>query len=309
MGRIAMNKNNLICDVETGICGTSTDNEIEIIDFHKPKEQIELYYFTDPICSHCWALEPVLRKFVEQYGHYFTFHTIMGGLLESWNGFADVKNGISSPSDVAGHWREVGKHYRMPIDGSLWLTNPIQSSYPPSHVFKIMKQKDENLAHVFLRRAREAVFVFNKNIGEKKELIHLVNLMGLDGETIVKEAELPSGQQLLNQDFELAKSFGVRGFPTIIMVNEQNKSVKIVGTRTLKDYVNGLKQILPIDINIKSPQPLFELLKKEIRLFSKEVEVMYEIDKKDISSFLEKELHSNSYEAKEILGEIYIEKK
>ncbi|MXQ52631.1 DsbA family protein [Shimazuella alba] len=306
-----MNKNNLICDVETGICGTSTDNEMEIIDFHKPKEQIKLYYFTDPICSHCWALEPVLRKFVEQYGHYFTFHTIMGGLLESWNGFADVKNGISSPSDVASHWKEVGEHSRMPIDGSLWLTNPIPSSYPPSRVFKIMKQKDENLANVFLRRAREAVFVFNKNIGEEKELIHLINLMGLDGETIVKEAELPTGQQLLNQDFEFAKSFGVRGFPTIIMVNEQNKGVKIVGTRTLKDYVNGLKKVLPMDIGIeiKPQQPLFEILKKEIRLFSKEVEVLYDLDKKQIFSFLEQELDSNYYDMKEILGEIYIEKK
>lgn len=38
------------------------------------------------------ALEPVLRKFIEQYSHYF--HTVMGGLLESWDGFADVKNGI-----------------------------------------------------------------------------------------------------------------------------------------------------------------------------------------------------------------------
>jgi electron transfer flavoprotein alpha/beta subunit len=135
--------------------------------------------------------------------------------------------------------------------------------------------------------------------------------MGLDGETIVKEAELPTGQQLLNQDFEFAKSFGVRGFPTIIMVNEQNKGVKIVGTRTLKDYVNGLKKVLPIDISIeiKPQQPLFEILKKEIRLFSKEVEVLYDLDKKQIFSFLEQELDSNDYDTKEILGEIYIEKK
>lgn len=30
--------------------------------------------FDDPICSHCWAIEPVLRRFVEQYGLYFNFH-------------------------------------------------------------------------------------------------------------------------------------------------------------------------------------------------------------------------------------------
>ena len=46
----------------------------------------------------------------------------MGGLLEKWGGgFADVSNGIHGPSDVAGHWREVGEHSRMPIDGSCGL--------------------------------------------------------------------------------------------------------------------------------------------------------------------------------------------
>ncbi|GAA3312557.1 hypothetical protein GCM10020331_000580 [Ectobacillus funiculus] len=134
-----------------------------------PEKKITLYYVTDPICSHCWALEPVLRRFVEQYGQYFTMHTMMGGLLESWNGFADVKNGISNPSDVAAHWREVGEYSRMPIDGSLWLTNPVWSSYPPSRVFKLIQNIDSGLANSFLRSIREAVFLhLIKNIAEEE---------------------------------------------------------------------------------------------------------------------------------------------
>ena len=59
---------------------------MEFIDFNQPQKTIEVYYVTDPICSHCWALEPVLRRFIEQYGDYFNFHTVMGGLLEKWGG-------------------------------------------------------------------------------------------------------------------------------------------------------------------------------------------------------------------------------
>lgn len=33
----------------------------------------------------------------------------MGGVLESWDVFADASNAISKPSDVASHWREVGE--------------------------------------------------------------------------------------------------------------------------------------------------------------------------------------------------------
>ncbi|MBG9455614.1 dithiol-disulfide isomerase [Lysinibacillus sphaericus] len=300
------NNNNLICDLETGVCGVSEDNEMQVIDFNQKRKSIDVYYVTDPICSHCWALEPVLRRFVEQYGHYVNFHTLMGGLLEKWNGFADVSNGISSPTDVAGHWREVGEHSRMPIDGTLWFENPIQSSYPPSRVFKVIQKQDGYLAKVFLRRAREAVFLFNQNIAEKSVLIEIVNNLGLNGEKIVKEAELSIGQQLLNEDFELASKLGVRGFPTIIMLNEENKGVKIVGSRTLESYIAGLKQVLNLDeLQPKSQPALFSLLQKEKLLFSKEIEVMYDIEQKDIHKFVENELLPTDYDAKEILGETY----
>ena len=145
-------KNNMICDLETGICGPGGDdtNTMEFIDFSAPKKTVELYYVTDPICSHCWALEPVLRKFVDQYGNYFNMHTLMGGLLENWDGFADVSNGISSPADVAGHWREVGEHSRMPIDGTVWYDNPIESSFIPSRVYKVIQEKNPRTGkHIF----------------------------------------------------------------------------------------------------------------------------------------------------------------
>ena len=98
-----VNNNNLICDLETGVCGVAEEEEMEIIDFNQPKKTIDLYYVTDPICSHCWALEPTLRRFKEEYGHYFNFHTVMGGLLEKWDGGpVDPGNGIFGPADVAG---------------------------------------------------------------------------------------------------------------------------------------------------------------------------------------------------------------
>ncbi|MCQ6277524.1 DsbA family protein [Bacillus sp. V3B] len=301
----------MICDLETGVCGSGEDEEMEMINLNEPQKKLTLYYVTDPICSHCWALEPVLRRFEKQYGHYFNVQTVMGGLLEKWgDGFADVSNGISGPSDVAGHWREVGEHSRMPIDGSVWLENPISSSYPPSRVFKIIQKENEQLASVFLRRVREAVFAFNRNISEDKVLIDIVNNIGLDGKKVVKEANLPESQDLLNKDFTLARSLGVRGFPTIILVNEENKGVKMVGARLFDYYVQGLKQLLETDeVSAKSQPSLSTLLQQEGLLFSREVEEMYNLEQKDVQSFIQKELSTQQYQQKEVLGESYIESK
>ncbi|WP_099364367.1 DsbA family protein [Fredinandcohnia onubensis] len=305
------NNNNLMCDLETGVCGIAGDDDMEVIDFNQPKKTIDLYYVTDPICSHCWALEPTFRRFKEQYGHYFNFHTVLGGLLEKWHGGpVDPANGINGPADVAGHWREVGEYSRMPIDGSLMIDNPVQSSFPPSRVYKVIqKNHGDDKANEYLRHAREELFAFNNNIAEKSVMIDNVNHLGLDGEAIVKEAESEVGQQLLNEDFALAAKLGARGFPTIIMVNEENKGVKIVGSRPLDYYVSGLSKITGEDEPQAKQQPaLSGLLEKEI-LFAKEIEVMYDLEPSALPEFVENQLKPDTYEEKELLGEKYFVKK
>lgn len=302
---------NMICDLETGICGTSgEDTPMEFIDLSQPKATVDLYYVTDPICSHCWALEPVLRKLKLQYGRYFKMHTLMGGLLEKWDGFADVANGITGPSDVAEHWREVGEHSRMPIDGSLWLEDPVESSFIPSRVYKVIQKKEPQLADVFLRRARESLFPFNQNIAQDEVLTRIVNEMGLNGEEIVQLAKQPAANEALQEDFRFVRQLGVRGFPTIVLLNEEKKGVKLVGARSLDQYVAVLEQAMQgKTIYAEAIPPLAQLLKDESVLFSREIEELYGIFREDVDVFIKEQLESGTFEMDEVLGEVYVMKK
>ena len=303
-------KNNLICDPNTGVCGVGDEEEMEVIDLNQPQKTIDVYYVTDPMCSHCWAIEPVLRRFRKQYGHYFRFHTVMGGLLEKWgDGPVDPANGIYGPADVTKHWREVGEQTRMPIDGSLMQDNPVQSSYPASRVFKVIQNMHgDDVASTYLRRTREAVFAFNRNISDKEVLVKIVDDMGLEGEKIVTQAEEPSAQKLLNEDFQQARNLGAMGFPSILMINEEKKGIKIVGGRPLDAYIQGLKQVLGVnELETKEQPTLTELLAEEERLFSKEIEVMYDVDQTNIASFIDEHLNSEQYDENELLGEKYIQ--
>ncbi|MFC5603687.1 DsbA family protein [Sporosarcina koreensis] len=305
--------NNMICNMETGVCGPAGDdtNTMEFIDLSAPKKTIDLYYVTDPICSHCWALEPVLRKFVHQYGHYFNMHTLMGGLLEKWGeGPVDPANGISGPSDVAGHWREVGEHSRMPIDGTVWYDNPISSSFIPSRVYKVIQKNNPELANTFLRRAREELFAFNKNIAQDDVLIDIINQVGLDGEEFVNQSKLPEADTKLHEDFQIVRQLGVRGFPTIVMMNEEQKGVRIVGARSLEDYANALQRLLPDEtIEPKQLSRFDQLLKEEKLLFSREIEEFYSIDKNKVETFAKEQLPQDAYTVNSLLGEKYIQAK
>ncbi|WP_342566443.1 DsbA family protein [Paenibacillus sp. FSL R7-0345] len=303
-----MNDSNMMCDLETGVCGAPGEEAVQEIDLNQVEKNVKLYYVTDPICSHCWALEPVLGRFVQEYGQYFHMETVMGGLLPGWKGFADGGNGIQKPSDVAEHWREVGEHSRMPIDGSLWHSNPVQSSFPPSRVFKVIQNSHPGREAEFLRRAREAVFVFNQNIGEDEILVNIVDQMGLDGKERVSQAALESAQDLLEADFQLSSRLGARGFPTIVMVNGANKGVKVVGARSLDTYVQALQQVTAHELSPKKRPRLSQLVNDEGMLFSKEIEIMYDIEANAVEAFIEAELPEGSYRVQAIMGELYVDK-
>ncbi|PZT57117.1 DsbA family oxidoreductase [Paenibacillus silvae] len=303
-----MSHESMMCDLETGVCGINDEEEMQVIDLKQEEKKITLYYATDPICSHCWALEPVLNRFIEEYGHYFHVETKMGGLLASWEGFSDGANGIQKPSDVGGHWREVGEHSRMPIDGSLWYDHPIQSSYPPSRVFKVIQRMVPGKEQAFLRAAREAVFALNRNIGEEDVLIELVDELGLNGKEIVEAASQQSAQDLLEEDFEMVARLGVRGFPSIIIVNKEQQGIKVVGARTLETYVQALQQVLGETPQPKTIKALSHKIEEGHLLFSKEIEVLYDIEQQDVESYVQSQLLENTYRVQQILNEMAIQR-
>ena len=306
----------MMCDLETGICGPAdsagvaeASSPLQPVTF-RPTQKIDVYYVTDPICSHCWALEPTLRRFLEQYGRHLDVKTVMGGLLPAWSGFADGANGIGGPADVAGHWREVGEASRMPIDGSVWLRDPLSSSYPPSRVYVVIREQDPQLAGLFLRRAREAVFAFDRNIANAAVLIELVDGLGLDGQTIVAEAESARGEELLQRDLELARELGVRGFPTLVFVDDEGRGLKVSGVRGLGDYAEALQDLIgsDSDLRLRELPSLSDVLDRDGRLFAREIEALFDIAPEALDEFTEKHLTEGSYQVGEVLGERYWQK-
>src|SRR5690606_15973738 len=64
--------NPLLCDPEVGTCEIPLMPAAEnaIVEAVKTQKPVRLVYFTDPICSSCWGIEPQLRKLKQEYGEY-----------------------------------------------------------------------------------------------------------------------------------------------------------------------------------------------------------------------------------------------
>lgn len=246
MNNETVQMNPLLCDPETGICelpGSKTNESIrnEVSSFDKP---LKVVYFTDPICSTCWGIEPQLRKLKLEYGDNIEIEYRMGGLLPDWN---YSSGGISKPSDVAHHWDEVSAYYDMPIDGDVWLEDPLQSSYPPSIAFKAAQMQDEEKAISFLRLTREMVFMQKKNIAKWEHLAFAAKEVGLNVDQLKKDFE-GKAKVLFEEDLILGKQLGVRGFPTMYFIDNSGNKEIVYGSKAYAFYEMPILELSPATI-------------------------------------------------------------
>lgn len=235
--------NPLLCDIETGLCEMPNEKENNsTTPLNKnTKKPITLVYFTDPICSSCWGIEPQLRKLKLEYGNQLNIEYRMGGLLPDWS---YNSGGISSPKDVASHWDEVSLHYDMPINGDLWLEDPLDSSYPPSIAFKAAQLQDKNKALLFMREVRELVFLKKKNIAKWEHIATAAQTVGLDVKQLKTDFE-GKAKLLFTEDLKLAQTYGVRGFPTIFVIDNAGNVETVYGSRPYAYYEMAILKTNP----------------------------------------------------------------
>lgn len=235
--------NPLLCDIETGMCETteSTTDSASKDTVQSKIKPVKVVYYTDPICSSCWGIEPQLRKLKLEYGDAVEIEYRMGGLLPDWS---YNSGGIGQPSDVASHWDEVSLHYDMPIDGDLWLEDPLDSSYPPSIAFKAAQMQDNDKAILFLREIREMVFLQKLNIAKWEYLATAAKKVGLDVDKFKTDFEGPA-KKLFEEDLKLGRELGVRGFPTMFFIDEAGNQEFVYGARPYPFFEMAILKLNP----------------------------------------------------------------
>ena len=250
-----MENKNMHCDPVTGICEVpavmeNTTAVMETIHTQKSSKPVRLLYFTDPICSSCWGIEPQMRRLKLEYGDYFDVEYRMGGLLKGWDSYGG--SDVAKPTDVAQHWDEASAYYNMPIDGDVWIEDPLSSSYPPSIGYKAAQMQDAVKAEKFLRRIKEMVFIEKKNITKWEHLSQAALDTGLNLEKFRDDFD-HDAKELFNEDLELARQFGVRGFPTIFFIDEDDNRFKVYGSKLYEQYESALLKLVPDAVKKEVP--------------------------------------------------------
>ncbi len=277
--------NPLLCDPETGTCEMPTNEKTnENSTIPTENKPVKIIYYTDPICSSCWGIEPQLRKLKLEYGAYIDIDYRMGGLLPDWS---YNSGGISKPADVAHHWDAASVHYEMPIDGNVWIEDPLDSSYPSCIAMKAAQIQDKDKAVKFMRILREQLYLEKKNIAKWENISEAASLAGLDTKKLKSDYE-GDARLLFQEDLNYARTLGVRGFPTLFFSDGTNNQLTVYGSKPYASYENALLALYPEakkkKIASENPLSLFEIYPT---LAPKEYAVLLDISLSEAIDILE----------------------
>lgn len=267
------------CDPETGYCSVpnSGGSEQNLAALPRVKDKpLHIVYFSDPICSYCWNIEGFLRRLTLEYGQYFTLEERMGGLLRKF-GEVDYEGQVTDPEVMARAWDKTSEVLQMPINGSVWLNDPLTSSFPASIAFKAAELQGHDKGMALLRLLREDLFVEAKNISKDEVILEAAKSVGLDMPKFERDYSLVKGEKLFNDDLDLCRELNVDLFPTLFIINEKEEVEELAAPTVYAELKEAVKKMAGGAILAKYDKGPLSLMKKFGTMTLKEMSVLTEM--------------------------------
>lgn len=200
---------------------------------------VEAVYYTDPLCSWSWGLEPELRRLRYEFGGALGWRTRMTGLIPSWDRFSDPVNAVSRPLQMGPVCVEVRHRTGQPLDDRVWVENPPASSYPACLAVRAAGLQSDAAAEAVLRRLREAVFLKRQDVSDPTVLRALAREVAdaapalFDPDRFSDDLDGPEAGAAFREDLREARYLGLTRTPALTLrrADGEGKTLLLVGYR------------------------------------------------------------------------------
>ncbi len=198
-----------------------------------------LYYVYDPMCSWCWGFNKTWNKVKKSLPKNINIQYVLGGLAPD----SDEIMSDKMREYIQYNWQKIEKNIPGTIFNYDFWTNctPVRSTYPACRAVIAAKNQNDQLEISMINAIQEAYYLYAKNPSKDTTLINIAKAIGLNVTQFKKDLNSKTTQQQLDNNINLSKSLGAKGFPSIIL--EKNSVAKLIKI----DYNNSdfiLKQIL-----------------------------------------------------------------
>jgi DSBA-like thioredoxin domain. len=250
------------------------------------KKPLELYYFIDPLCPECWALEPVIKKLLVEYGHYFTLTYVIGGNLSV------------IPSTLKRKPNGFGRAIRREcIDCG--EPSELKTNLPPAHLvscaIKAAELQGRRAGIRYLQKFREYYFINHEKIFDDEILLRCAEESGLDVAEFMRDLYSETTAHAFQCDLKIIREMEVTILPTIVFFNDhvEEDGIKVQGVYPYEVYTEVFTNVLGRHPVSHPLPPLDGILKYFHLLSSWEIACIYDWPVVDVEKKMQRLLLQN----------------
>jgi len=233
---------NPYCDPETGICTPSSLDELRSIGSEKIADKTEIIYVGDPMCSWCWGISPSLIKLRDFYRkEEIGFRVVAGGLRpgggDPWND--QMKDFLKE------HWGHVTEKSSQPFGYKLMEREEFNYDTEPSCRAVVAARpfvKEREME--FFEEIQRKFYVDSEDPTKSAFYASVCDQFGVNYGDFLARFDSPEVKQETNDEFNLNRSWGVRGYPTLILLHKDQLYLLANGYATFEEMNSRIEAVL-----------------------------------------------------------------
>ncbi len=230
------------CDIETGVC-TPASLESGARPGVPTQAGIEVVYVGDPMCSWCWGIAPNLQRLAEHCRDSgLAFRVVVGGLRpgggDAWTG--QFKRFLEH------HWREIGKLTGQPFGYELLERDAFDYDTEPACRAVVAARPQAGAAELdFFYAVQRKFYVDNEDPKDVDFYRDICAALELDFDRFRERFESDEVRAETLAEFQLNRSWGVTGYPTVLVRTTDRRTTLATGYATFEDMRDRLERVRP----------------------------------------------------------------
>jgi putative protein-disulfide isomerase len=185
-------------------------------------KKVRLYYIYDALCGWCYGFSPIIKKFGDEHREEFTINVLSGGMISG--------DRIGPIGEVAPYIKTAYKDVENACQvkfGQAFLKDVLEpgdavfTSIPACKAMVAFKQIAPEYQIGFAHTLQKAIYYDGLLPGDESIYPKLAALHKVDEATFSSTYHSEKTKEAMQFEFDLIKSWGVQGFPTVVLEKDE----------------------------------------------------------------------------------------
>ncbi len=184
------------------------------------KSKRQVIYIYDPLCGWCYGFTPHLMKWAEAHPE-LNFTVFSGGMVTG-DRVGPIREVASYISKAYKNVEErSGISFGKPfLETTLEKGEAIFNSVPPAKALVGLKSLQAGDDLDYAHRIQKAIYEKGHPPEGEKAYVEIAKEVGIDPEEYQDFYRSAEAENKMNKEFELVKTWGIEGFPTLVLLDD-----------------------------------------------------------------------------------------